>query len=305
MKRLIPIIILCLLILASCAESDLSAEIVEEAESASAVPDLEAVIEVTPEASPSSEIPSELSVGEQIIQEALAFEGYKYVYGGKSPERGFDCSGLIYYLYKQHGYLLYRVAEDQATQGEKVESLDDLMPGDILCFKKGNYCGHVGLYMGDGKFIHATDATGCVTVTDLADYAERYAVDARRIIGNMEVKTKEQIEKEEEENDLLIAEALKAKAALATSTPMPTPEIEITPDPMSSGIYIIPTPLPSENPPVEEQEDEPSSESSDIQDDNTQNEEPASSATESSIPDTGTDIAEDPAPSQDLTGGDS
>lgn len=118
--------------------------------------------------------------GEDIVNLAMQFVGYKYKYGGKDPETGFDCSGLVYYCYGYYGITLNRTADAQAKNGAHVE-LDSLEPGDILCFYNGgSWIGHVGIYIGGGSYIHAEgSATGVV----LADVETRTCkIEARRII---------------------------------------------------------------------------------------------------------------------------
>jgi cell wall-associated NlpC family hydrolase len=119
--------------------------------------------------------------GQQIAQYAVQFVGCPYSWGGKSPS-GFDCSGLVYYVYKQFGIELSRVAQDQATDGVPVDP-GDLQPGDILCFYSGSsYIGHAGIYIGFGKFVHAQNSATGVVITDLeGHYAER-GFEARRIV---------------------------------------------------------------------------------------------------------------------------
>ncbi len=120
--------------------------------------------------------------GRDIVNYALQFVGYKYSWGGKSPDTGFDCSGLVYYVYQHFGYTLNRVAADQAKNGVHVDE-SDLQPGDILCFYSGSsYIGHVGIYIGDGKFVHAANSATGVIVTELAGYYSTRGYEARRIV---------------------------------------------------------------------------------------------------------------------------
>jgi cell wall-associated NlpC family hydrolase len=94
-----------------------------------------------------------------VVATALAAMGSPYQWGGTGPD-GYDCSGLIQYAYAQHGVALPRVSSDQARSGAAVErSLDRLLPGDILTFaaRPGGPVEHVGLYVGDGRFIHSAN----------------------------------------------------------------------------------------------------------------------------------------------------
>ena len=122
------------------------------------------------------------AAGRQVADFALQFVGYNYSWGGASPETGFDCSGLVYYTYKNFGYTLNRVACDQAQNGVHVEP-SDLQPGDILCFYSGgSYIGHVGIYIGDGKFVHAANSSTGVIISELSGYYADRGYEARRII---------------------------------------------------------------------------------------------------------------------------
>lgn len=124
------------------------------------------------------------SMGDQIAQMAKSYLGYKYVYGGASPSTGFDCSGLVYYICGQFGYKVNRTADAQANNGVYVEKAN-LQPGDLVFFS--NYktyqgIGHVGIYIGDGQFVHASTPTLGVITSSLnqTDYVRRY-VTARRV----------------------------------------------------------------------------------------------------------------------------
>ena len=122
------------------------------------------------------------ATGQQVASYACQFVGSRYVWGGTTPD-GFDCSGLVYYVYKQFGYTLNRVAADQATNGRHVEP-SELQPGDLLCFYSGSsYIGHVGIYIGNGQFVHASNSTTGVIISDLAGYYVSRGYEARRIIG--------------------------------------------------------------------------------------------------------------------------
>ena len=124
---------------------------------------------------------SSLEKGQQIAWYAYQYLGCPYSWGGKDPS-GFDCSGFVSYVYAHFGITLNRVAQDQAKNGYGV-SASELQPGDILCFYSGSsYIGHVGIYIGFGKFIHAQNSATGVVITDLAGhYAER-GFEARRIV---------------------------------------------------------------------------------------------------------------------------
>ncbi|MCM1150057.1 MAG: NlpC/P60 family protein [Butyricicoccus sp.] len=125
----------------------------------------------------------EASLGEQIVATAKEYLGYRYVWGGMSPA-GFDCSGFVNYVYKQHGYSMNRVAQSiYSNDGVNVEK-DSLQPGDLVFFGySGTSVTHVGLYIGDGQMIHASTYNTGVIISDLSDsYYTRMYVGAKRII---------------------------------------------------------------------------------------------------------------------------
>ena len=122
------------------------------------------------------------SAASDIANFAMSFVGYSYVWGGTSPSTGFDCSGLMYYVLTQYGYSMKRVANDQMTQGTAV-SRDSLQVGDLVFFGYGSYANHVGMYIGNGNFVHASTPSTGVRVNSLNEtyYNTRY-IGARRII---------------------------------------------------------------------------------------------------------------------------
>jgi len=121
-----------------------------------------------------------------IVQYAKKYLGVKYVYGGSSP-KGFDCSGFVCYVFNNFDKKLERVAADQSKQGKKI-SKSELKPGDLVFFDTNgnhNYVNHSGIYIGDGKFIHASSGSSNkkVVISDLTSgfYNESYMT-ARRIL---------------------------------------------------------------------------------------------------------------------------
>ena len=103
---------------------------------------------------PSNRNDSVSSKGEAVAELAKKFLGTPYRYGGSSPA-GFDCSGFVYYIYKNMGVTLNRVAADQMTNGTWVPK-NALQPGDIVGFaNRSGYINHVGIYVGNGMMIHS------------------------------------------------------------------------------------------------------------------------------------------------------
>lgn len=96
-----------------------------------------------------------------VISTARNYLGYRYAYGGASPSSGFDCSGLTQYVYKKFGVNLPRSSSAQgAYKATKISSMGALKPGDLVCFTtngSGNVS-HVGIYTGNGNFIHAPNS---------------------------------------------------------------------------------------------------------------------------------------------------
>lgn len=129
--------------------------------------------------------------GESIVRTAMGFLGVPYMWGGTSI-KGVDCSGLALCAYYMNGILLPRNASQQARAGEDV-SLDALEKGDLLFFGtpatdgKPERVSHVGIYIGDGLYIHSSQK---VRISSLdkssADYAGRDPLRARRMLGHVD-----------------------------------------------------------------------------------------------------------------------
>lgn len=99
-----------------------------------------------------------------IVAYAKQFLGNPYVYGGTSLTNGADCSGFTQQIYKHFGITTGRTSRDQAVNGKTIE-ISAVQPGDLLFYASGNYINHVALYIGDGKVIHASNATTGIIIS--------------------------------------------------------------------------------------------------------------------------------------------
>lgn len=117
----------------------------------------------------------------RVIQTALRYQGVPYVFGGTSPN-GFDCSGFVRYVFAGNGLQLPRMADEQYDFGLPV-SYGRLQPGDLVFFSTyAPGASHVGIYLGDGKFISATSSQGvAIARMDNSYWGPRY-IGARRIL---------------------------------------------------------------------------------------------------------------------------
>lgn len=121
----------------------------------------------------------------ELVVSALGFLGVPYRRGGSSAETGFDCSGFVRAMYEQTaGLILPRRADQQAAATEKIDK-SDLKPGDLVFFNTMRRAfSHVGIYVGNGKFIHAPKPGAQVRVEDMgiSYWANRFD-GARRVPG--------------------------------------------------------------------------------------------------------------------------
>jgi len=132
-----------------------------------------------------------------MLDKARTLLGIPYHFGGTSPTRGFDCSGFVRFVFKSFGVDLDRTSRSQSRQGDPVP-LDDLKPGDLLFFAtRGVRQGvsHVGIYLGDGQFIHASAWHGpgmhCVELGKLTTkyFADRLVAARRFVTGEKDAET--------------------------------------------------------------------------------------------------------------------
>lgn len=126
--------------------------------------------------------PTGLRADAQVLELARQYLGVPYKYGGETPQEGFDCSGLVQYVFSLRGVAMTRLANEQYLQGQPVNKAE-LQPGDLVFFNiSGQGIDHVGIYAGEAQFIHAP-RTGRVVSYDRLDsaYFIRYYQGARRI----------------------------------------------------------------------------------------------------------------------------
>ena len=120
---------------------------------------------------------------QQLLELAQQLQGVPYVWGGTSP-RGFDCSGFVQYMYRSIGYDLNRTCSQQLCGGVIVEK-EQLQPGDILFFTgttwENSLTSHVGIYVGEGMFVHTGNRGVVYDSLDSAYYSSKYLC-ARRVI---------------------------------------------------------------------------------------------------------------------------
>ncbi|MBF5010786.1 C40 family peptidase [Burkholderia pseudomultivorans] len=118
-----------------------------------------------------------------VVVSALNMIGVRYRWGGNSPDSGLDCSGFVRYVFQDTlGMSLPRRAEEMSRVGEKV-SMSNLKPGDLVFFNTMRRTfSHVGIYIGDNKFVHSPSTGSTVRVDDLDNgYWEKRFTGARRI----------------------------------------------------------------------------------------------------------------------------
>jgi cell wall-associated NlpC family hydrolase len=120
-----------------------------------------------------------------LVVTAIGFLGVPYRRGGNTAESGFDCSGFVRAMYNQTvGHMLPRRAEEQAAATEKIDA-SQLKPGDLVFFNTMRRAfSHVGIYVGEGKFIHSPRSGAQVRVEDMnGSYWQRRFDGARRVLG--------------------------------------------------------------------------------------------------------------------------
>lgn len=117
-----------------------------------------------------------------IAQLALSMVGEPYRYGGADPSEGFDCSGLVHYTYTSNGHAVPRTSHAQFDAARKI-TLAQAAEGDVLFFRDQEKLSHVGIYLGDGRFVHAPSSGKTVSVANVDQlYYQRNLVAVGRLL---------------------------------------------------------------------------------------------------------------------------
>ena len=113
--------------------------------------------------------PENVGTANDVLFRAMALVGTPYRWGGNTPTGGFDCSGLVEYIYRNAANIeLPHSSRDMASvNGPRIKRMDDLVSGDLVFFGSGRSISHVGVYVGKGRFVHAPNSGGTVRLDDI------------------------------------------------------------------------------------------------------------------------------------------
>ena len=111
----------------------------------------------------------QVATANDVLFRALGLVGTPYRWGGNTPESGFDCSGLVDYIYRNAADILlpHNSYAMSRADGRKVKRMGDLVSGDLVFFDIGGRISHVGVYVGKGRFVHAPNSGGTVRLDDI------------------------------------------------------------------------------------------------------------------------------------------
>ena len=129
--------------------------------------------------------PADPALANAVLMRAISLVGTPYRYGGNTPEGGFDCSGLVNYVYRDMLDLrLPRTSRElSAWQGPRIPE-DRLSAADLVFFGQGGQVSHVGIYVGEGRFVHAPSTGGTVRLDRLdGPYWREHYTGARRVLN--------------------------------------------------------------------------------------------------------------------------
>lgn len=121
-----------------------------------------------------------------VLFRAIALVGTPYRWGGNTPSGGFDCSGLVDYIYRNAAdmALPHSSSEMADMRGEKVRQMTELASGDLVFFNGGSGISHVGVYVGKGRFVHAPNSGGTVRLDDIdGPYWRDHFVYGKRLLN--------------------------------------------------------------------------------------------------------------------------
>ena len=125
---------------------------------------------------------ADATVGGAIAEVAMGMVGTRYRDGGTDPIQGFDCSGLVYYAYGQAGYRVPRTSQELFRAVRKI-SVGEADAGDLMFFQDQTKLSHVGIYLGDGRFVHAPASGQDVAVASLeSPYYQQHLVAVGRLL---------------------------------------------------------------------------------------------------------------------------
>lgn len=123
-------------------------------------------------------------LGRTVTALATDMIGVPYRYGSADPKHGFDCSGLVFYAYSKTGVAVPRTSQEQFKAARKI-GLHEAAHGDLIFFQDQAKLSHVGIYLGDGLFVHAPASGRAVSVASLATpYYQRHLVAVGRLLPN-------------------------------------------------------------------------------------------------------------------------
>jgi cell wall-associated NlpC family hydrolase len=117
-----------------------------------------------------------------IAKMALSMIGVPYRYGGSNPDEGFDCSGLVHYAYTSNGHVVPRTSQAQ-YHAARIITLTEAAEGDLLFFRDEAKLSHVGIYLGDGEFVHAPSTGDTVRVARIdSPYYQTHLIAVGRLL---------------------------------------------------------------------------------------------------------------------------
>jgi cell wall-associated NlpC family hydrolase len=125
---------------------------------------------------------ADAAVGGAIAEIAIDMVGTRYQFGGTDPSQGFDCSGLVFYAYGRAGYEVPRTSRELFRAVRRI-ALDEAYPGDLMFFQDQAKLSHVGIYIGDGRFVHAPASGADVAIASLESaYYREHLVAVGRLL---------------------------------------------------------------------------------------------------------------------------